>query len=305
MLFRSLGAVAVNKGDGTVALGAGDMPASAIVTVLHDGTRFRLIDPATADAISAPWVDLASAATTDLSTVSSNVRITGTTTITAFGTAGSGITRQLRFAAALTLTHNATSLILPGGANITTAAGDTAMAISLGSGNWVVMNYTRASGLLLGPAGTAAAPSISFSGDSDTGAYNPGANRLGFTTNGAAVGEFNGSDFQFNSGYGSVATAYGCRAWVNFNGTGTVAIRASGNVSSITDNGVGDYTANFTNAMPDANYCAVVSAAESASATARPTIRTPADLTSSNVRVIFGSGGANVDPGTFCVAIFR
>jgi hypothetical protein len=58
----------------------------------------------------------------------------------------------------------------------------------------------------------------------------------------------------FNSGYGSVATAYGCRAWVNFNGTGTVAIRASGNVSSITDNGTGDYTVNFTTAMPDENY---------------------------------------------------
>ena len=47
---------------------------------------------------------------------------------------------------------------------------------------------------------------------------------------------------------------YGCRAWVNFNGSGTVAIRASGNVSSITDNGVGDYTMNFSTAMPDANY---------------------------------------------------
>lgn len=64
----------------------------------------------------------------------------------------------------------------------------------------------------------------------------------------------------FNSGYGSVATAYGCRAWVNFNGTGTVAIRASGNVTSITDNGTGDYTVNFTNAMPDANYSYEVSA---------------------------------------------
>ena len=50
------------------------------------------------------------------------------------------------------------------------------------------------------------------------------------------------------------APVYACRAWVNFNGTGTVAIRASGNVSSITDNGTGDYTINFTNAMPDANY---------------------------------------------------
>jgi hypothetical protein len=45
-----------------------------------------------------------------------------------------------------------------------------------------------------------------------------------------------------------------CRAWVNFNGTGTVAIRASFNVSSITDNGVGLYTINLTNAMPDTNY---------------------------------------------------
>jgi len=58
----------------------------------------------------------------------------------------------------------------------------------------------------------------------------------------------------FNSGYGSVATAYGCRAWVNFDGTGTPAIREDGNVSSITDNGTGDYTVNFSTAMPDVNY---------------------------------------------------
>jgi hypothetical protein len=50
------------------------------------------------------------------------------------------------------------------------------------------------------------------------------------------------------------APSYSARAWVNFNGTGTVAIRASGNVSSITDNGTGDYTVNFTTAMSDANY---------------------------------------------------
>ena len=50
------------------------------------------------------------------------------------------------------------------------------------------------------------------------------------------------------------APSYSARAWVNFNGTGTPAIRASGNVSSITDGGVGNYTVNFTTAMPDANY---------------------------------------------------
>ena len=50
------------------------------------------------------------------------------------------------------------------------------------------------------------------------------------------------------------APVYACRAWVNFDGEGTVAIRASGNVSSITDNGTGNYTVNFATAMPDANY---------------------------------------------------
>jgi hypothetical protein len=75
---------------------------------------------------------------------------------------------------------------------------------------------------------------------------------------GSAVerGRFDSSgNFRFNSGFGSVATAYGCRAWVNFNGQGTVAIRGSGNVSSITDVGTGTYWVNFNVSMPDINYC--------------------------------------------------
>ena len=64
------------------------------------------------------------------------------------------------------------------------------------------------------------------------------------------------ANLAFNSGYGSAATAYGCRAWVNFNGTGTVAIRASGNVSSISDTGTGQYDIYFSTSMPDTNYCA-------------------------------------------------
>jgi hypothetical protein len=78
---------------------------------------------------------------------------------------------------------------------------------------------------------------------------------LGFSTGGTERMSIDSSgNLGFNSGYGSVATAYGCRAWVNFNGTGTPAIRASGNVSSITDNGTGDYTVNFSNSLPDVNY---------------------------------------------------
>lgn len=91
------------------------------------------------------------------------------------------------------------------------------------------------------------------------------ANAIQFYTNGfnKAKGAYaaqidSNSNLAFNSGYGSAATAYGCRAWVNFNGTGTVAIRGSGNVSSITDNGVGIYAVNLTTAMPDTNYAALV-----------------------------------------------
>lgn len=58
------------------------------------------------------------------------------------------------------------------------------------------------------------------------------------------------------------APIYPCRAWVNFNGTGTVAIRGSGNVSSITDNGTGNYTVNFTSALADSNYAVAIGAGQ-------------------------------------------
>ena len=74
------------------------------------------------------------------------VNITGTTTITGFGTVAAGTWRVCKFAGILTLTHNGTSLILPGAANITTAAGDALYAVSEGAGNWRVVAYQRASG---------------------------------------------------------------------------------------------------------------------------------------------------------------
>ncbi len=135
-----------------------------------------------------------------------------------------------------------------------------------------------------------------------------GGSTVSFTTSGTARGGFtSGGDFQFNSGYGSVATAFGCRAWVNFNGTGTVAIRASGNVTSITDNGVGDYTVNFTNAMPDANYVVVGVGGMSSGPDLLP-IGPKADVapTTSSVRVIAKSVGQSAqDPLYANVAIFR
>lgn len=93
-------------------------------------------------------VDVASATTTDLGAAASNyVRITGTVTITGLGTVASGVRRHVVFGGALILTHNATSLILPTGVNITTVAGDTALFISEDSGNWRCLDYERADGL--------------------------------------------------------------------------------------------------------------------------------------------------------------
>ncbi len=102
---------------------------------------------------------LASAATTSLGSASQGaITISGTTTITSFGSATSftptGSLKFLRFSGALTLTHNGTSLILPGGANITTADGDTCVVQALGGSNWRVLSYTRGAatpGVLLQP----------------------------------------------------------------------------------------------------------------------------------------------------------
>ena len=105
-----------------------------------------------------PKVDIASAATTDLGSISPslNAQITGTTTITSLGASATTDRPiyRVRFSGVLTLTHNAASLILPGGANITTASGDTAVFEYLGGGNWKCLAYAPVSGKLL-PAGFA------------------------------------------------------------------------------------------------------------------------------------------------------
>jgi len=99
-----------------------------------------------------------------------------------------------------------------------------------------------------------------------------------------------------------------CRAWVNFNGTGTVAIRASFNVTSITDNGTGDYTVNFTTAMPDANYSAVSSVGDSTATVPRisgPTSAAAPSTTVYRLKTILGSTNALEDLSYVFVAIFR
>jgi hypothetical protein len=147
-------------------------------------------------------------------------------------------------------------LDVAGSAIIGNTSGNQGLVIGNASGNSAAyVNYVSSSAVVNWQVGSNIinAGSLTFTPSTATGGST-------FTT---AAGRFDSSgNFYFNSGYGSAGVAYGCRAWVNFNGTGTVAIRASGNVSSITDNGTGDYTVNFSTAMPDANFSAVPQAGE-------------------------------------------
>lgn len=100
---------------------------------------------------------------------------------------------------------------------------------------------------------------------------------------------------------------YTAKAWVNFNGSGTVAIRAAGNVSSITDNGTGDYTVNFTTAMVDADYAATgnisLDTETSAQAARGAVLR---QKTTTSVRAVANaSSGVALDWPIFDVQIFR
>ena len=102
----------------------------------------------------APTVAIASSAAPAIGAAAGNsISLTGTTTVTGFDTIAAGAFRRVVFAGALVLTHNATSLILPTAANITTVAGDVAEFLSLGAGNWRCIAYSRASGASL--SGTA------------------------------------------------------------------------------------------------------------------------------------------------------
>lgn len=108
------------------------------------------------------------------------------------------------------------------------------------------------------------------------------------------------------------APIYSCRAWVNFNGTGTVAIRESGNVSSITDNGAGDFTINFATALPDASYSVASMATGVLDSTAlqffikaSSATGAPSNLTTTALEIVTWTGAGPVDADYNSVAIFR
>lgn len=172
---------------------------------------------------------------------------------------------------------------------------------------------------IAGVDGSAATPSVQGA-DTNTGMFFPAADQVALSAGGSQVVLVNASgstitgtqsvsgNLLFNSGYGSAATAYGCRAWVNFNGTGTVAIRNSGNVTSITDNSAGNYTVNFTTAMPDINYS--ISAMAGSGNTAGNLFVSNyggAGVTTTTVRIVnwISHTAVQTDADTMTVSIFR
>lgn len=149
-----------------------DTSATPNIYKRHDGTSWTILGYI--DTTNHIWIPvvggyndtIASATTTDLcSKTASSLSVTGVTTITGFASACQiGQTKFLRFAGALTLTHSA-SLFLPNGAsNVTTAANDNALAVYLGSGNWVIASYTKADGSSLSANANLTA-AVSFTGD--------------------------------------------------------------------------------------------------------------------------------------------
>jgi hypothetical protein len=127
------------------------------------------------------------------------------------------------------------------------------------------------------------------------------------TTTGTAVIQNDSNNLLMNSGYGSDAVAYGCRAWVKFNGTGTVTINGSGNVSSITDNGTGNYTINFTTAMPDDTYSVAGWACDNNSGGNQTIVSAFANHTysASACQIYCYETSTTIDPTRVCATFFR
>jgi hypothetical protein len=195
--------------------------ATPISTGLDD--NLRALQAVIVRGLSHKGSDIASTTTTDVGAVEGLMNdITGDETVTGFGTVRSGILKVLKFEGAVTLTHNTTSLILPGAANITTADGDVGIFISEGSGNWRCLSYVKAAGGVLGPVlgteqATTSGTSIDFTGI-PSWAKKITVQLVGVSTSGTSslilqIGDSGGIE---NSGYLGAASAMG-------NGAATVA----------------------------------------------------------------------------------
>lgn len=268
-------AIAYSKLNLTTSVVNADISASAAIVAskIDLGTIAQDIN-------EAKGADLASATTTTIWVTDGNfIHITGTTTITGFGTSPqAGAERTIVFDDALTLTHNATSLILPGAANITTAAGDRAIVRAETTANARVISYVKASGfpVLVGAATQAEMETAT----STTTTVTPGRT-------------------QYHPGV--------AKAWGSFNGSGTPAYTVSRNMdSSITDNGTGDYTISFTTDFSSGDYVMAASAKSTAAGEGNiVNIKTGTTPAAGSVNIVTGFGSYTlVDATIINVAFF-
>lgn len=169
--------------------------------------------------------DVTSASTCDIgAAATSEVNITGTTTITGFGTSNAGIVRRCTFADVLTLTHNGTSLILPGAANITTAAGDSFVARSLGGGNWRVLSYQFSARTAL----VNATQQASTSGTAiDFNTIPPWAKQVTIMLNGVSLSGTDNLLIQIGDSGGIENTGYSALTSVTANAAGTLTVSST------------------------------------------------------------------------------
>lgn len=250
----------------TIALDSGSLTTSLSSIALAALRPTSISVPST---IGRKGEDITAAATTDIGAATGDfVDITSTAAITALGTIGAGIERTVRFKGAMTLTHNAASLILPSASNITTADGDVAMMRSLGSGNWQCVNYMKSDGTaVVSSTSLSAATQAEMESASSTAVYVSPARA------------------QFHPS--------ASKAWVSFDGTGTLSVQESYNVSSVTDLGTGDYRINFSPSFANTTYATCVGASWTGSSPYISVWRILNKTTSScNVRMIDGLGAS-------------
>jgi len=284
-----LGAKNIFVGSST-ALSSGDLVAGRIAQIQYDGTRFQLYQSSIADgSITTPKI---------VNSAVTYAKIQNVTAAKVLGRdiSGAGVVQELPIAV------------------------DTSGNVGIGTSTPAVKLHTLSSN-----AGTPATTGTATTGVSariqnltvnlDLGTYSNGACFIQPRLNGNNSSNFdlvlnpNGGRVGVNTALVDTVTGtaplYMARAWVNFNGTGVVAIRASGNVSSITDNGVGNYTVNFSTAMPDANYAVTNANVSSGSVIVGP-LNGQSSLAAGSVVIgSITSGVALIDIDSVSVAIFR
>lgn len=268
-----------------IDLGTTDTVSGASVTQQLAGTATNVL--CTPDSVAALWqrgTDIASASSLSLPSTGGGVfNVTGTTTINGIGAAQGGRKVTLVFGGALTLTHNGSSFILPGAANITTEAGDIAeftneAAADESSSNWRMTNWQpdSASGT---PIPNYAASQAEMESPSSV---------LKWVTPGRA---------KYHPGV--------AKAWSLTDCTGTVTIRSAHDVTSVTDGGAGIFTVNKTTAMSSANYAFTGTCGNSTGVEVLISYQAGAALTTTAVQIrCYQQASALFDPENHSVVLF-